>query len=76
MNKSLEFFVIGVQKAGTTSLHDWLAQQPDICLPKLKETHFFTYQSRYEKGVDWYLDQFNGSSDQVYGEICPDYIFF
>lgn len=71
------FFVVGAEKAGTTSLHNWLKQQPEVCLPRLKETHFFSYAEEFAKGVDWYLEQFpKPKSDSVMGEVCPDYMFF
>jgi len=77
MRRLPSFFVVGAQKAGTTSLHNWLVQQPDICLPSLKETQFFTFDRLYRRGTDWYLKQFPESTDrQVVGEICPDYMFF
>jgi len=77
MSRLPSFFVVGAQKAGTTSLHNWLVQQPDICLPKLKETQFFTFERLYQRGMEWYLDQFPRHADrQVVGEICPDYMYF
>lgn len=35
------FVLIGAAKAGTTSLHRWLAQHPDVFVPRQKELHFF-----------------------------------
>lgn len=37
------FLVIGAGKAGTTSLHHYLRQHPDICMCPIKETNFFAY---------------------------------
>jgi len=35
-------FLIGVQKAGTTTLNDWLGQHPQIfCYKSLKDVHLF-----------------------------------
>jgi len=77
MKRLPSFFVVGAQKAGTTSLHNWLVQQPDICLPKLKETQFFTFDRLYRRGLDWYLMQFPETVEtKLTGEICPDYMFF
>ncbi len=74
------FFIVGVQKAGTTSVHDWLIQQPDIRLPSLKETHFFSHDNRYKKGLGWYIRQFpperENKAYKVTGEIDPEYAFF
>lgn len=71
------FFVLGAQKAGTTALHRWLAQQPSACLPERKETHFFSHRERFTLGLDWYLGQFrNRGALALYGEVDPEYIFF
>jgi hypothetical protein len=36
-----DLFIVGAPKAGTTSLHDWLGQHPDIFMCPTKEPHFF-----------------------------------
>lgn len=72
-----KFFVVGTQKAGTTSLHDWLLQTKNVCLPSLKETHFFSSSDNFQKGVEWYISQFSKCSQDklTYGEICPEYLY-
>ena len=71
------FFVVGTQKAGTTTLHDWLVNQSGVSLPTIKETHFFSEKEKYDKGVGWYLQWFkNSSEDAIVGEIDPEYMFF
>ncbi len=71
------FFVVGAQKAGTTSLHEWLASQPDVCLPSIKETHFFRDREKFERGPAWYLDWFEDDEPRaLLGEVDPDYLFF
>ncbi|HJR16062.1 MAG TPA: sulfotransferase domain-containing protein [Gemmatimonadales bacterium] len=48
--------IIGAQKAGTTSLFNYLIQHPDV-LPSLrKEVHYFDFQ--YHRGVNWYRGHF------------------
>ena len=42
MRTKLNFFCIGAAKCGTTTLHDILIQHPNIYLPKVKETKFFS----------------------------------
>ena len=72
-----DFFVVGAQKAGTTSLHEWLTKLSAVALPTLKETHFFRDKERFDRGVEWYLDQFDWKKDsKVVGEIDPEYMFF
>lgn len=41
MNERVGLFVIGVQKAGTTSLDAYLRLHPSLAGPAVKETHFF-----------------------------------
>jgi hypothetical protein len=46
------FFLLGASKAGTTSLHYYLAQHPDILMSDPKEPAYFRLE--YERGADWY----------------------
>jgi hypothetical protein len=39
----VDFFCVGVAKAGTTTLHDLLSLQNGICLPRRKETNYFSF---------------------------------
>lgn len=39
----VDFFCVGVAKAGTTTLHDLLCLQDNISLPKRKETNYFSF---------------------------------
>jgi hypothetical protein len=38
------FFVIGANKAGTSSLHRYLGQHPDIFMSRIKEPYFFAHE--------------------------------
>ena len=68
------FFIIGVQKSGTSTLYKWLRQDNRLVFPKIKETHFFT--SNYNYGIDWYLDLFiENDIFKVRCEVDPSYIF-
>ena len=40
------FFIVGAQKAGTTSLHHYLGKHPDVFMSKVKEPHFFAHMAR------------------------------
>lgn len=40
------FLVIGAAKAGTTSIHNYLDQHPQIFMSRLKETNFFALEGR------------------------------
>jgi hypothetical protein len=75
--KMPSFFIVGAQKAGTTTLHDWLVMHPSVCLPAIKETHYFRDEDKYKQGVGWYLDWFEGAGeDSVLGEVDPEYMYF
>ncbi len=54
MAQRIDFTIIGAQKAGTTSLYDYLAQHPDVYLPAEKENLFFSREDLYRRG-DAYL---------------------
>jgi len=45
MSKLPTFLVVGAAKAGTTSLHYFMEQHPEICVPPCKETYFFNQKS-------------------------------
>lgn len=45
MSKLPTFLVVGAAKAGTTSLHYFMEQHPEICVPACKETYFFNQKS-------------------------------
>ncbi|AGL01031.1 sulfotransferase family protein [Desulfoscipio gibsoniae] len=49
-------YLIGAQKAGTTTLAYLLDQHPNISVSKPKETHFFS--NNFYKGIDWYKSKF------------------
>jgi hypothetical protein len=38
----VDFFVVGVARAGTTSLYNFLSKHPQLFLPKVKECNFFS----------------------------------
>jgi hypothetical protein len=72
------FLGIGVNKAGTTWLHNLLASHPHVWMPhRRKEINFFT--RHYEKGVDWYERFFPDSAEasryQAIGEYTPAYLY-
>jgi len=66
------FLIIGAAKAGTTSLHSYLAVHPQIHMSRHKELAFFDDRLRWSKGLDWYKSYFD-SSYPVNGESSPQY---
>ena len=85
------FVILGAQRAGTTSVFDYLERHPDIVgpagwdpsVPWRKELHFFT--DRFDRGPDWYRASFPLLAEQrvarlrggdiVAGEATPYYLF-
>ena len=68
------FFILGAQKAGTTSLYTYLAQHPDIYMPQCKEPHYFDYH--YAQGAEGYLKRHFGdwNGEKAIGEASPSYL--
>ena len=74
-NQSIpSFFIIGVQKSATSSVHEILSQDSRISLPYRKETHFFS--TNFNKDINWYLSMFKSQKYKIRGEIDPSYIHY
>lgn len=71
-------FILGAAKAGTTTLHEYLAAHPDIYMSRVKEPQFFSHDKVYARGMTSYLDTFfRGScAFRVRGEASPQYLFY
>ena len=83
------FFIVGKPKAGTTALHQLLAQHPDIFMSSYKEPHHF-HLEHAQAGVernrgmfglaykdrDKYLGLFKDATDEkIVGESSTGYLF-
>ena len=68
-------FIIGAQKCGTTTMHNLLLSHPALSLPAIKETHYFSRDFLYNKGIDWYLKHFDLNKKNMC-EVDPSYLFF
>jgi hypothetical protein len=64
--------IIGGMKCGTTSLHYYLSQHPEISMSRQKELDFFVESKNWVKGLDWYESQFKTAA-KVIGEASPNY---
>jgi hypothetical protein len=62
--------IIGAQKCGTTSLHEYLDAHPAISMSEEKEPNFFSWH--FERGVDWYGRLWSEDA-QVLGESSTNY---
>jgi hypothetical protein len=77
VNKNtLDFIIIGAQKAGTTSLFKYLELHPQIYMPREKEALYFNREERISRGWEWYLGEFFGDAPLgcVWGKASPGYM--
>ncbi len=76
MAETLDFIVIGAQKAGTTALWHYLKGHPDLYLAPDKEAAFFTDSYLYERGFPAYMKEYfpDASGDVLVGKITPPYM--
>jgi hypothetical protein len=69
--------IIGAQKAGTTSLFNYLVQHPAVLSPFGKEIHYFDLH--YARGVRWYRGRFpygyRLGPDALTLDASPYYLF-
>lgn len=74
--------VAGVQKGGTTTLHAWLAQHPDLVMSNPKEVHFFDRDANFPEGgpdYDLYHASFPARGrgpEALRGESTPIYLWW
>ena len=88
--KKPNFIIAGFPKCGTTSLHHYLSEHPEIFMPEQKELHFFTYKilSKLKNGPkdelvketqinssEKYLSYFQNVKKEIaIGDASPSYI--
>lgn len=75
----LNTILIGAQKAGTSSLYDWIGQHPEVCAPEIiKDYHYFTVQKLQDIGYDFIekaLIKEQKEKAKVYMQGGVNYIF-
>ncbi len=72
------FLIAGAQKAGTTALHHFLAQHPEIGMSKVKELHWFDVDDHFgaARGVEAYHARFTPRPEiRIFGESTPAYMY-
>jgi hypothetical protein len=82
----VNFVVAGVQKAGTTAIHDFLAQHPHVALLRDQALHFFDKEEHFgsnraglvtEPDYGVLLGNFDsGWRWRVAGEVTADYLYY
>ena len=75
-----KFLIIGAQKAGTTSLYNYLCEHPELISNNTwKEVHFFDKRENINKGLGSYLGSFPSyfkARGKITFEATPDYLFY
>lgn len=74
-----DFFIVGAPKAGTTALATYLAQHPDVFMPRAKELHYFGSDLDYRRrrpSRGEYLASFAGvGGARRVGEASVGYLY-
>jgi hypothetical protein len=75
-----DFLIIGEQKAGTTSLYNYLTQHPQIFGNiGWKEVRYFDRPEHYNLGFGWYLGHFPSKlrkGDKLTCDASPNYLSY
>ena len=74
------FLILGAQKAGTTSLYEFLTVHPKIVPNRSwKEVRFFDLPENYRQGMGWYLGNFptrREARGRITLDASPSNLFF
>jgi hypothetical protein len=66
--------ILGAQKCGTSSLHNYLTQHPGVIAPLRKEVHYFDVN--YDRGESWYRAHFGREGESGLNlDSSPYYLF-
>lgn len=78
-------FIVGAAKSGTTSLHHYLSQHPNIFMSTPKELNFFCFDFWLDRehndrnffifNKKSYLNYFLNSKENIVGESSPYYLY-
>ncbi len=76
---TLDFIVIGAQKAGTTTLFEYLRHHPEVSLPTGKEAPFFSRDQIYARGWSAYMENLSSHGGLLdpalkWGTVTPQYM--
>ncbi|MCI5114950.1 MAG: hypothetical protein D3912_09040 [Candidatus Electrothrix sp. AX1] len=75
---SVDFFISGYPKSGTTALYHYLKDHPDVFLPDLKEPHFFSVDFPGARSVTSIIDYeklyADATSNQLKGDASASVI--
>ncbi|MEL6988919.1 MAG: sulfotransferase domain-containing protein, partial [Bacteroidota bacterium] len=70
-------FLIGAQKAGTTSVYSWLGQHPNVCAPaSAKDYHYFSDDEKIKMDISLLHDFYNEiDNEQIVLTAAVNYMF-
>ena len=82
-SKLPNFLIVGAAKSGTSSLHNYLKQHPDIFMPEHKEPYFLIkdiVENRVRNGI-WTWEQYKSlfsdvKNESLIGESTVLYLYF
>ncbi|MCA9245923.1 MAG: sulfotransferase [Planctomycetales bacterium] len=71
------FLIVGASRSGTTTLHGFLKQHPDVhFFAGRQELQFFHRESEYRQGLDAYRRLFcDWQGERAIGDVSPPYFF-
>jgi hypothetical protein len=71
-----DFLILGAAKCGTTSLHGWLSEHPQVLMSSPKEPVYFELE--YERGPDFYQSTYFAGWDgrRLLGDARTANLFF
>ena len=82
----VDFFIVGVPKAGTTSLYHYLSEHPQVEMSSQKEPDYFSDKAINEQGMYYTKNRVNSlakyeslfvqKESVVYGEASVSYLFY
>ncbi len=79
MDRLPDFYIVGAPKCGTTSLHRYLRQHPDVFMPAVKEPNFFCSDfpsiQKYKTLEDYSTLFTAANKNQLVGEASPWYLY-
>ena len=70
-----DLLIVGAQKAGTTSLFNYLDARRDFLGAQRKEVRFFNQVERFARGTPWYERHFDGRRSGLHFEATPEYLY-
>jgi hypothetical protein len=74
-DRKVDFIGIGAQKSATSWIAKCLSVHPEVFVADCKETHFFSDDEKYSKGINHYREYFIDSNKKRFvGEYSTSYL--